>query len=143
MAIVVDQKQLAALRASRPPRPGVDIHDLLHAAEHARARGDIDEAERLLQEAVIADPNAPAVWSMIGGLEDELGSVSVAREAYRTALTLADDDTVGLALARLHASIGEWDDALAVATHVVLSGRNEELRDAATRLAAEVRERKG
>jgi Flp pilus assembly protein TadD len=143
MTIVIDREQLAALRASHPPRAGVDVPELLHAAERARRDGDVDEAERLLQEAVIANSDTPAVWGMIGGLEDELGAVSVARQAYLHALSLADDDHVGLALARLHASVGEWDDAIAVATHVVLSGRDESVRDAATRLAAQARKRKG
>ena len=143
MAIVVDQKQLATLRAQRPPQAHVSAHELLHEAEHARGRGDFDEAERLLQEALLLPPETAAVWSMVGGLEDELGSVDVARDAYRHALSLEDDDEVGLALARLHASVGEWDDAIAVACHVLQSGRDESLRDAAARLAQDARKRKG
>ena len=143
MAIVVDQQQLATMRAARPPQVRISVHDLLRDADRARGRGDFDEAERLLQEAVLVNPDAPAVWSMIGGLEDELGSVEVARDAYRHALSLEDDDHVGMALARLHASVGEWDDAIAVANHVVMSGHDESLRDAAGRLAQEARKRKG
>src|SRR4051812_18352351 len=117
MAIVVDREGLEALRAARGSRPvPVDVHDLQREAERARNHGDYEQAERLLQEALLVDPAQPSTWTMIGALEDQLGVVSVAREAYRTALSLADDDGTAMALARLHASIGEWDDAIAVAT---------------------------
>lgn len=143
MAIVVDRDQLAALRASRPLQGHMNVHDLLRDAERARGSGAFEEAERLLQDALIVFPERASVWSMVGALEDELGEVSLARDAYRHALSLADDDQTALALARLHASVGEWDDAIAVATHVVLSGQDESMRDAATRLAQEARTRKG
>lgn len=143
MAIVVDREGLEALRAARgvPAVPG-DIHDLLRAAERAKRDGQFEEAERILQEAVLAAPERAAVWSMIGALEDQLGEVSVAREAYRAALSLEDDDKTSLALARLHSSIGEWDDAIAVATHLALNGREEATRATATRLATEAKARK-
>ncbi len=144
MAIVVDRERLEALRAARGVGsvPG-DVHELLRDAEHAKLRGNFEEAERLLQEALLTDPSRPSVWSMVGALEDQLGEVSVAREAYREALSLADDDETGLALARLHMSVGEWDDAIAVATHLALNGQDEETRGVATRLAHEAKARKG
>jgi Flp pilus assembly protein TadD len=118
------------------------VHDLLRGAERAKREGKFDEAERLLQEALLIEPSRPSVWSMVGALEDELGEVSVAREAYRAALSLEDDDNTALALARLHSSIGEWDDAIAVATHLSLNGRDETTRVKATRLAHDAKARK-
>lgn len=144
MAIVVDREELEALRAARGvPAVPVDIHDLLRDADRARRAGNFDEAERLLQDALLADSQRPSVWTMIGALEDQLGMVSVAREAYRAALSLADDDNTAMALARLHVSVGEWDDAVAVATHVAMTGLDESTRAQATRLAHEAQARKG
>jgi Flp pilus assembly protein TadD len=143
MAIVVDQQELAVMRAKRPPQVRISVHDVLRDADRARSHGNYEEAERLLQDALLTNPEAAAVWSMVGGLEDELGSIDTARDAYRHALSLEDDDQVALALARLHASVGEWDDAIAVASHVLHSGRDESLRDAAARLAQDARKRKG
>jgi Flp pilus assembly protein TadD len=144
MAIIVDPEGLSALRVARG---GVDVagdvHDLLRDADRAKQRGNFEEAERLLQEALLIDPTRPSVWTMVGALEDQLGEVSVAREAYRAALSLADDDQTAMALARLHASVGEWDDAIAVATHIAMSARDEEVRGVATRLAHEAKARKG
>ena len=143
MAIVVDPEGLTALRAARAGAivPD-DVHDLLRDAERAKRSGDFEEAERLLQEALLTDPSRASVWSTVGALEDQLGEVSVAREAYRAALSLEDDDKTALALARLHSSIGEWDDAIAVATHLSLNGRDETTRAMATRLAHEAKARK-
>jgi Flp pilus assembly protein TadD len=144
MAIVVDREGLATLRAARArAAETTDVYALQRDAEQARVGGDFEEAERLLQEALVADPEQASTWSMVGALEDELGLVSVAREAYRVALSLADDDATAMALARLHASLGEWDDALAVTTHVALSAKDEPTRAAATLLAREVQSRKG
>lgn len=143
MAIVVDREGLEALRAARGGAGAPDdVHDLLRDADRAKQRGNFEEAERILQEALLLDPLRPAVWTMVGALEDQLGEVSVAREAYRAALSLADDDDTALALARLHSSIGEWDDAIAVATHLSLNGRDEATRARATRLAHEAKARK-
>ncbi len=143
MAIVVDREGLEALRAARGGAGAPDdVHDLLRDADKAKRGGNFGEAERLLQEALLIDPSRASVWTMVGALEDQLGEVSVAREAYRAALSLEDDDRTALALARLHSSIGEWDDAIAVATHLSLNGRDETTRTMATRLAHEAKARK-
>ena len=143
MAIVVDREELEALRAARGGAVAHDdVHDLMRDAERAKQGGHFEEAERLLQEALLTDPSRASVWSMVGALEDQLGYVSVAREAYRAALSIADDDATALALARLHTSIGEWDDAIAVATHLALNARDEATRTTATRLAHEAKARK-
>ena len=141
MAIIVDKEELAQLRAQRPV-PSRDVHELLHEAQAAVRARSFEQAESLLQDALLVDPNRASVWSMVGALEDELGDISAARIAYRYALSLADDDHVGLALARLHASVGEWDEAIEVATHVAMAGHNEEARKLATKLAHDANARK-
>lgn len=141
MSIVVDQEGLARLRAERRELPE-NVHDLLHRAQNAVRRGELEDAETILQDALLVDPNRASVWSMVGALEDELGDINAARVAYRYALSLADDDHTALALARLHASVGEWDDAVAVASHLALAGHDEDLRKQATRLAHDANARK-
>ncbi|MBC7793863.1 MAG: hypothetical protein H7Z43_09150 [Clostridia bacterium] len=141
MAIVIDKEGLEQLRAGRPVQ-SQDVHELLHEAQRAVRDGELVQAESMLQEALLVDPNRASVWSLVGAVEDELGDVTTARSAYRYALSLADDDHTALALARLHASVGEWDDAVAVATDLALAGHSEDLRQAATRLAHDANARK-
>lgn len=48
--------------------------------------GKIDEARRLLDEAVVKYPNFAKLWMMRGQIEEQSGNINAAREAFKTGI---------------------------------------------------------
>src|SRR5688500_17621086 len=108
MGLTIDLQELEKLRAALPPSAeDVNLQQLLSSVEAARRDERVDDEQRLLQAALLMDAEHAPTWAMVGSVMDELGDVDTARVAYQRAINLTQDDRSSVALARLHASVGE------------------------------------
>ncbi len=95
----------------------------------------------MLQAAVLLDPEHGPTWALIGQVEDEVGDVDTARQAYRRAMTLGPDERSTLGLARLLSSVGEWSEAGALASYLARESDDRNLREEAAVLLAQIEAR--
>lgn len=99
-----DRARLDQLHAAlgSGPRPDPDV--LVAGATEALRRGAHDQAEALLEAAIVLDPSCAPAWALMGALESARGRLDEARRAYEQALSLDDADAVtALALVELYA----------------------------------------
>ncbi len=76
----------AAILAPLPPDARGDL-----AAAHL-LRGELDQAGRLIEEAIADDPDDPVLWRRKAILEERRGNAGLAESAYVQALQRAPDD---------------------------------------------------
>lgn len=110
MAAIVDMDRLRQMRASLPAEQlaQVDIEALIAQAIEALEARDAAGAERILQAAVMLDPEDAGCWALMGEAEEALGYLPEARTAYGHALALdADDTEVAFALARVQRRLND------------------------------------
>jgi Flp pilus assembly protein TadD len=144
MSLIVDLEKLAEMRAALPPDTNLDPEAWLERANAAMSTDDAAAAAQLVQSALIVSPEHQRSWALAGAIADRLGDIAAARDAYRRALELEDtDDVTTLALAQLHASVGEWREAEGLASWLARNGEDDELSRRAADLAQQVRERRG
>lgn len=144
MALTIDLQELEKLRSALPASAKkVNLQQLLVSVEAARREERFDDAQRLLQAALLMDADHAPTWALVGSVMDELGDVDTARTAYQRAINLAHDDRSSLALARLHASVGEWKEADALAAYLARESEDADIRSAASAISAQVAKRSG
>jgi Flp pilus assembly protein TadD len=141
MPLTIDLAELEKLRVSLPVQSAASVPDLLALAEVAQHERKFEDAERLLQAAVLLDPEHGPTWALIGQVEDEVGDVDTARQAYRRAMTLGPDERSTLGLARLLSSVGEWSEAGALASYLARESDDRNLREEAAVLLAQIEAR--
>jgi tetratricopeptide (TPR) repeat protein len=144
MGVTIDLGAIEELRRSLPSAAReLNLSDLLDRAEASRQEQRFEDAEKLLQAALLIDPEHAPTWALVGSIEDELGDIDTAREAYRRAIGLQKDDRSALALARLLASIGEWSEASALTSYLALEADDRDVREGAAVLGAQIKARAG
>ena len=85
----------------------VDVDVLVSCAMSALRQSSYDNAQAILEAAMLVDPDHAQVWSLIGMVAERQGRDHDARTAYETALGLDEDDPVtAMALAGLYARCG-------------------------------------
>lgn len=112
MIDVHDRARLAELHAAlgSAPRPDPDV--LVAGAAEALRRTALDQAQALLEAAIVLDPDRASAWALFGALEASRGRADDARRAYERALALDDTDLVtALALVELYAKAAARDPA--------------------------------
>lgn len=143
MPLTIDLVELEKLRAALPPQGAASVPDLLALAEAAQQERKFEDAERLLQAAVLLDPEHGPTWALIGQVEDEVGDVDTARQAYRRAMTLGPDERSTLGLARLLSSVGEWSEASALSSYLLRESEDRNVREEAGVLLKQIEARTG
>lgn len=121
---MIEVDDLVPLHAALGPGPRPDPDALVAGAAEALRRTAHDQAEALLDAAILLDPALASAWSLYGLLSVSRGRPDEARRAYERALTLDDTDAVtALALVELYARGREPRDgerALALANWLIL-----------------------
>jgi tetratricopeptide (TPR) repeat protein len=74
-----------------PEETSPEIERLLSQANLLRAKGQLEEALHLCQQAIEQDEKAWAAWELLGDLEHERTNFDAALEAYQKAHTLNPD----------------------------------------------------
>ncbi|MBI1261494.1 MAG: hypothetical protein GC184_07195 [Rhizobiales bacterium] len=78
----------------------------------ATATGDYARAQRLLEEALVADPSNARTIASLGVLHQKRGNMGIARKYYISALTVDPANIVALGrLGQMEAGMGKMDDA--------------------------------
>lgn len=137
MAIVTDKQTL--VRMGSRSLGFRRVEDALEVVRRARADEDLEREEEALQAAFVVHAAHPDVWCALGVYEHERGHVFAARKAYERAVALRSP-LAKLELARLEASVGDWDRAEALAQDLVHREVDEDLRNAARELLVRIAE---
>jgi tetratricopeptide (TPR) repeat protein len=90
----------------------LSLADLLHR------NGETDTARFVLLRAAHAQPKSPDPWMSLGRLEETVGHVKEAEEAYRKAVQVDDSPVTNLRLAQFLERTARLDEATTVLRHV-------------------------
>ena len=90
----------------------------LSLAELLNRRGETETARAVLLRAAGAQPRSPAPWMTLGRLEETLGRISQAEDAYRRAVTIEDSPDTNLRLAQFLERTSRVTEAKALLLHV-------------------------
>lgn len=145
MALILEDTALQELRRALPAEAmEADCAALLALAARAAASDAVGDAERLVQAALVLDSGHAPAWAAAAELCQRHGRLEQARTAWRRAIALAPQPGPWLlALGRLQASTGQWDEAAAIATWLALHAEDRELSEQAAALAQRVQTRAG
>ncbi|MCC7380688.1 MAG: hypothetical protein IT384_02605 [Deltaproteobacteria bacterium] len=141
MPLILDRKELDALHQAAAGRR-VDLPLLLEAGALALREGRLEDAEDILGGALIADPARAATWCLAGKVEEAMGAVDRAEQAYRAAIEIDEHAPAALALANLLAGLGRYEEAEALASWLALEGNDSELRKKASVLEKQIETRR-
>jgi tetratricopeptide (TPR) repeat protein len=132
--MILDRAELEALHRDLDPRVQVNVTSLAAAAERAFKEERFDEADEILNGALVANPTFAPTWLVCGAMLEAQGEVEDAERAYRTALELDADSKASLKLAELLFSLGNFDEAASLAEWIVREHAQPELRESAAYL---------
>jgi tetratricopeptide (TPR) repeat protein len=90
----------------------------LSLAELLNRRGETQTARAVLLRAAEAQPRSPVPWMTLGRLEETLGRVQQAEEAYRRAVLIEDAPDTNLRLAQFLERTSRVKEAKALLLHV-------------------------
>ncbi|MEO6968319.1 MAG: tetratricopeptide repeat protein [Rhodanobacteraceae bacterium] len=128
-AAIVDLRHVLALKP--------DDADAMNALGYTLADSDqhLDEATQLLQKALAAKPDEPAIVDSWGWLQYRLGHLDAAEKTLREAWQKSRDAEIGVHLGEVLWQRGKRDEARAVFAQVrKLDPGNKKLREATERL---------
>ncbi|MFO0724738.1 MAG: hypothetical protein U1E65_13230 [Myxococcota bacterium] len=143
MTLTTDLGELEKLRQALPAGAERSSEALLGAARDALGDGRLEVAEQLIQAAILLGPEHAPTWALAGRIEDELGDLGGAEAAYRRAIALDRDEHSTLRLARLLSSIGRWEEAHDLATHLARDAKDRSVQEAAAVLLGQIGTRRG
>lgn len=143
----LDPAKLAKLHASLGPAAGVDPGALVGAATEALRARSYEQCEKLLEAALLVDPELAPAWRLHAQLAIARNERDVARSSYERAMTLDDRDPLAaVTLAELYAEKAASDPrakdrALALANWILLEGEglSAEITERATTLKRTLR----
>jgi len=90
----------------------------LSLAELLNRRGETETARAVLLRAANSQPHSAAPWMTLGRLEETVGRVAKAEEAYRTAVSIEDAPDTNLRLAQFLERTARVKEAKLVLLHV-------------------------
>lgn len=90
----------------------------LSLADILNRAGDSDAAKQVLMNTAKAQPHSSAPWVALGRLEETLGHIKPAEDAYRTAVKVEDTPETNLRLAQYLQRTARVDEAKSVLAHV-------------------------